>query len=68
MQGPAVVTSSASVAATWASRATNADCEVADYSRSLAAELAVVDPDANRDDVDAMVHRRTELRPAAAAA
>jgi len=55
---------------TWSTTATpptRADCAVADYSRNVTGELAVVDAQAERDDVDFAGHRVTELTVAQAA-
>jgi hypothetical protein len=65
---PPVVNSLASTSPAWAFVTARADAAVADHSRNLTTELAVMDPDANRDDVDVTGHRRTELRLDEAAA
>jgi hypothetical protein len=56
-----VGTSSSMVVATWSSPAARADGAVADYSRHVTGELALVPADANRDDPDLVGHRPTEL-------
>ena len=50
-------------AANRAAKVIGADGAVADYSRGVAAQLAVVDPHAQRDDLDLAGHRVTELTP-----
>jgi hypothetical protein len=55
-------TSSSAVALNLAPPPARADSAVADYSRHVAGELAVVRTDADRDELDLAGHRVTELR------
>ena len=61
-----VVTSLLDTAADRAAKVIGADSAVADYSRGVAAQLAVVNPNTHRDDLDLAGHRATELTTRAA--
>lgn len=61
-------TSSAAIALHLPTPAARADGAMADYSRDVAGELAVVRADAHRDELDLVGHRVTELTPAERAA
>lgn len=63
-----IETGSANVGLHAATQATRADSAVADYSRHLNGELAVMSPHANRDDPDLAGHRATDLDMRAACA
>lgn len=63
-----VVTSLLDTAADRAAKVIGADGAVADYSRDLAGQLAVVRSNAERDDPDLAGHRATELTTVAEAA
>lgn len=66
-----IPTTSSSLTTAWldpAAPAARADGTVADHSRHVTGELPVIRPDANRDDLDLMGHRVTELTTDRAAA
>lgn len=63
-----LATSSNAVALNLPAPPARADCAMADYSRHVAGELAVVRTDADRDELDLAGHRVTEVTVHEAAA